>query len=130
MPATISIFRGQSVLYNCCLTVSNGTTQAPQLTSDAIQYRISSRLVNINLNSFCHHTGPRARGAQQLHQQHTNHPVLFNSFSPHHKRLEPSSDCHHLSNFTPVILEPAWWQPPQPAANSQSLMPMNPALCK
>ena len=46
------------------------------------------------------------------------------------KRLEPSSDCHHLSSFTLVIPEPAWRQPPQPAANSHSPMPMNPASCK
>ena len=48
-----------------------------------------------------------------------------------HFKLEPSSDCHHLSNFTPVVPEPAWRQPPQPAAgNSYSTVPMNTAPCK
>ena len=44
-------------------------------------YRISSELVNINLTSFCQHADPRTRGAQCLHQERTNHPILFNFFS-------------------------------------------------
>ena len=92
-------------------------------------YRISSQLVNISLTSFCQHADPWKRGAQHLHQERTSHPVTFNSFK-HHQRLESSSNCHHLSNFLPVVPEPVWYQPPQPAANSHSPMPMNPAPCK
>ena len=126
MPATISE-TGHLVPYNCCLAVKQNSLEQRWLHKWL--QMLYPGLVNI-LISFCEHADPRTRGAQCLHQEHTNHPVLFNSFSPHHKRLEPSSDCHHLSNFTPVNLEPVWWQPPQPAANSQSPLPMNPALCK
>ena len=69
-------------------------------------YWISSQLINISLTSFGQHADPWTRGAQRLHQERTIHPVLFNSFK-HHKRLEPSSNCHHLSNFIPVVPEPA-----------------------
>ena len=82
-------------------------------------HQISSGLVNINLTRFCQHADPRTRGAQCLHQECTNHPILFNFFSSTIilNRLEPSFDCHHLNNFTPVIPEPASRQPPQHVAN-------------
>ena len=59
------------------------------------------------------------------HQDHTNHPVLFNSFFPRTVRdwNHLSSDCYYLGNFTPVVPELlVWRQPPLLAANSHSPM--------
>ena len=39
---------------------------------------------------------------------------------PHYKRSEPSPSHSHLGGFTPVLPEPVWQQPPQPAASSHS----------
>ena len=54
-------------------------------------YRISSRLLDINLARFCQHADPRTRGAQRVHQEHTNHLVLFNPIFPRTVR-----DWNHL----------------------------------
>ena len=43
-------------------------------------YRINNGLVDIDLSSYCHHADLRTRKARRLHQDHTSHPVLFNSF--------------------------------------------------
>ena len=66
------------------------TMQAPQPTPDAVPDQPNG-LVIIDLTSFCHHADPRTRGAQRLHQEHTSHPVLFNSFFTHTVR-----DWNHL----------------------------------
>ena len=66
---------------------------------------------------------PGKEEPSNLHQEHTSHLVLFNSFFPHaitYKRLEPSPSHSHLGSFTPVLPEPAWQQPPLSAASSHS----------
>ena len=45
-------------------------------------YKINNGLVDINTESFFHHSDPRTRGAQRLHQEQTQYHVLFHSLYP------------------------------------------------
>ena len=44
-------------------------------------YKINNILVDVNTECFFHHSDPKTKGAQSLHQEQTQHPVLFHSFT-------------------------------------------------
>ena len=48
-------------------------------------YKINNDLVDMNPASFFHHSEPRTRGAQRLHQEQAQHHVLCHSFPSMHK---------------------------------------------
>ena len=89
-------------------------------------YRLNKGLIDINLISFCQHADSRPREIQWLHLKHISHSVQL-LLPSQHKRLEPSPCYHNLSNFSPVISQPAWQQP---ATSSHSPIAMKPAPCK
>ena len=45
-------------------------------------YRITNNLVDLDRNKFFKHSDRRTRGAQRIHQEHSQHPILFSSFFP------------------------------------------------
>ena len=51
-----------------------------QQTRLGMLYKINNDLVDINLANIFHHSDPRTRGTQRLHQEQTQHYVLFCSF--------------------------------------------------
>ena len=83
-------------------------------------YKINNDLVDINPESFFHHSDPRTRGAKRLHQEQTQHHVLFHSLcpstvsewsllpkdiysAPSHKSVQSRLE-HRLYNLQPVPL--------------------------
>ena len=84
-------------------------------------YRLNKGLIDINLISFCQHADSRPREIQWLHLKHISHSVQL-LLPSQHKRLEPSPCYHNLSNFSPVISQPAWQQP---ATSSHSPIAMH-----
>ena len=45
-------------------------------------YKINNDLLDINLANIFHHSDPRTRGAQRLHQKQTQHYVSMSSSVP------------------------------------------------
>ena len=62
----------------------------------------------MNPVSFFHHSNPKTRGAQRLHQEQAQHPVLFDSVLPHtvsELNLLPMAISYLFSPFTQVLPE-------------------------
>ena len=75
-----------------------------------------------NPTSFFHHSDPRTRGTQRLHQEQTLHPDLFHSFFPCNLRMEPPPYLYFFSPLTRVLPESTRPQFTQPARGSHLSM--------
>ena len=73
-----------------------------QLTHMGMLYKITNSLIDtymyIKPASFFKHSDPRTRRAQKLHQEHTQHHVLFHSFS---LSMEPPSYYNFFLTLQP-----------------------------